>query len=91
MTRERAKMTRGGVRRYKLKMMKQTPIQAMTPKYRGEPLKAGATMKDSKRRSNPPLLIILYEILRWDSPRSSLFIVERARAVPARKMKVGAQ
>jgi len=36
-------------------------------------------------------MIILREMSHCDSPRPSLFAVEMARTVPARKTKVGAQ
>jgi hypothetical protein len=86
-----AKIDQVGSSFAKLNIMKQTPMHAITPKYaRGVP-KAGATISTSASNRTKPLIIILPPMEIDVSPLSLRLIVERARTVPARKMKVGAQ
>ena len=87
-----AKITQVGNSLAKLNIMKQTPIQAITPKYaRGVVPNAGATIKADATNNTSPLIIIRPPMENADSPLDLRLIVDKAKTVPARKMNVGAQ
>jgi len=71
-------------------MIKPTPIQAITPKYRKGRLKAGETSRASNNSSSKPHLIKCNGTSSWESSLSSLLFTDSAKETPERKTKTGA-
>ena len=74
-----------------LMIIKETPIVAMTPKYRLGSSNAGETNKVSKTSSISPRMIMWNVMLFCETPLLKRPLTLNARETPDRKTKVGAQ